>query len=804
MQPPRLTLALRALCVAGALLATGCGGSDDAPPPTAPPAQPAVIAPAITTQPAAASVTEGASASFTVAASGTAPLTYQWRRGGSDIAGATASTYTVVATLADNGAAFSVVVRNAAGSATSNTAALTVTAQRTAPIITTQPAAASIAAGAGATFTVAVSGAPAPVVQWFIVGGGDLTDGAGSGTLAGATLAGTGTATLSLINVPVTANGLQLAARATNTAGTVTSAPAALTVNAAGQLVQAAAGGTVTSADGRVRLTLPPGALTADALVRIDPEPAFTVPAGLASELVGIAGSGYVIVTDGASLRTDRDLSLRINLAGLSGVMAVRPLGNPPVATPPADLLAIECPDGGDPVAVAFDPRNANSLDMGTVVRGCAAAQGGNNSRTRIAPTRLPPVPANVLWTLYRQGNDFITTFDFDHWQEAGGRSRTLMINEWSGTSVNLQLRLADEQGRLLADLPLPAETTLARIASSGVLYTARPITVRETTGPCSGTVIGRSTEVVVWRMSLRLPGWRIERAASVQIPGTPGTAALVSGNCLVTGAVNNAPSAMAVDPVTGALVLLGQGDSANPGFPELAPSAGAAPGFLLRVAPDASVSQVQRVHATVGPIATDRNGNVLVGGSGEFLARLPAAYGANLGTCPFAAPSCVVLAKFSPAGALRWARYVDGHFIGSTRAELGADRSGNAIYVSGSGSGSSALVSTVDGASGQPGTPVGTGVANATIFTTPRVDSQNRVVLGVRSSTGAFVVTPGTNQVTPVPSANPLQRFDFALDASDRVVSAHGSSIVASTLCTPFPSTPGFCRGWLMQKFTR
>ena len=64
------------------LAACGGGGGDS-------PAMPAV-APVITSQPANATVTEGNTAQFSVTATGTAPLTYQWRRNGAAIAGATA------------------------------------------------------------------------------------------------------------------------------------------------------------------------------------------------------------------------------------------------------------------------------------------------------------------------------------------------------------------------------------------------------------------------------------------------------------------------------------------------------------------------------------------------------------------------------------------------------------------------------------------------------------------------------------------------------------------------------------------
>ena len=83
--------------------------------------------PSITQQPRNASVTVGQTAPFRVKATGTLPLSYQWRKNGSNIAGATNATYvTPATTLADNGARFSVVVSNSAGSVTSQDARLRV------------------------------------------------------------------------------------------------------------------------------------------------------------------------------------------------------------------------------------------------------------------------------------------------------------------------------------------------------------------------------------------------------------------------------------------------------------------------------------------------------------------------------------------------------------------------------------------------------------------------------------------------------------------------------------------------------
>jgi hypothetical protein len=85
-------------------------------------------APTISVQPANQAVAAGQTATFTVVATGTAPLSYQWRKNGATITGATSASYTTPATTSgDSGATFDVVVSNSAGSATSNAATLTVT-----------------------------------------------------------------------------------------------------------------------------------------------------------------------------------------------------------------------------------------------------------------------------------------------------------------------------------------------------------------------------------------------------------------------------------------------------------------------------------------------------------------------------------------------------------------------------------------------------------------------------------------------------------------------------------------------------
>jgi hypothetical protein len=90
-------------------------------------------APSISQQPQNETVNVGDTPSFSVIVTGTTPFTYQWRRNGSNISGATSPSYSFVAQAADNGAQFSVVVTNSVGTATSNTATLTVNSSGTTP-----------------------------------------------------------------------------------------------------------------------------------------------------------------------------------------------------------------------------------------------------------------------------------------------------------------------------------------------------------------------------------------------------------------------------------------------------------------------------------------------------------------------------------------------------------------------------------------------------------------------------------------------------------------------------------------------
>ena len=178
------------------------------------------VAPSITTDPASITVTEPDAATFSVVATGTAPLSYQWRRDGVDIAGETGTSYTLDPTsVADDGATFDVVVTNAFGSATSTAATLTVSASGVAPSITTDPASITVTEPDAATFSVVATGTAPLSYQW---------------RRDGVDIAGETGTSYTLDPTSVADDGATFDVVVTNAFGSATSALATLTVSASG------------------------------------------------------------------------------------------------------------------------------------------------------------------------------------------------------------------------------------------------------------------------------------------------------------------------------------------------------------------------------------------------------------------------------------------------------------------------------------------------------------------------------------------------------------------------------------------
>lgn len=108
------------------------------------------------------SVVAGGSAVFTVAANGTAPLTYEWRRDGVVLTGENQATLTLPNVQAANAGTYEVRVSNLGGTATSQ-AVLTVLQPVT---ISEQPSNLSVNANGTATFRVSAAGSGTLGYQW--------------------------------------------------------------------------------------------------------------------------------------------------------------------------------------------------------------------------------------------------------------------------------------------------------------------------------------------------------------------------------------------------------------------------------------------------------------------------------------------------------------------------------------------------------------------------------------------------------------------------------------------------------------
>lgn len=170
-------------------------------------------APVFGAQPMSQTVLQGASATFTASATGTTPLSYQWRFNGGPLTAATGTSFTVPSAQSADAGDYSVTVTNALGSVTSSNATLTVLVG---PGIVAQPTNQTSVAGANVSFSVTTSGSMPLSYQWYL----NQTN----------PLSGGGNQTLNLTNVqPADAGSYSVVV--TNLAGSVASSNATLTVN---------------------------------------------------------------------------------------------------------------------------------------------------------------------------------------------------------------------------------------------------------------------------------------------------------------------------------------------------------------------------------------------------------------------------------------------------------------------------------------------------------------------------------------------------------------------------------------------
>jgi hypothetical protein len=114
------------------------------------------------TDPVDQGVCPGSGVAFSTTASGTSPMTYQWKKDGAPIGGATASTYSIASVAPGDAGAYSVEVTNSCGAVETAAAVLTVNSPPTA----SAPAGATVCAGSPASFSTTAGGTGPFSYQW--------------------------------------------------------------------------------------------------------------------------------------------------------------------------------------------------------------------------------------------------------------------------------------------------------------------------------------------------------------------------------------------------------------------------------------------------------------------------------------------------------------------------------------------------------------------------------------------------------------------------------------------------------------
>ncbi len=175
-------------------------------------------APSISSQPQSQTVTVGDNVTFSVSASGTGALSYQWKKNGAAVGGATNSSFNIGSAQNGDAGNYTVDVSNSVGTATSNVASLTVNAPSPIPRVTSQPSSQTVNAGSSVTLSVGASGAAPLSYQWRKNG----TD------IAGAT------SSTYTIASPQSRDAGTYSVRVSNASGSATSNDVSLTVNSSG------------------------------------------------------------------------------------------------------------------------------------------------------------------------------------------------------------------------------------------------------------------------------------------------------------------------------------------------------------------------------------------------------------------------------------------------------------------------------------------------------------------------------------------------------------------------------------------
>lgn len=260
--------------------------------------------------PASVNVLAGGILSLFVGVYSVLPVEYHWFKNGEALAESSSSYFKLSVSTNDAGAYF-VVVRNSAGTATSQVATVTVTVVP--PSITNQPVSQIVPPGANVQFTALADGAPAPVLRWFF---NDTPLPIASG------------ATLSLGNVDQTRAGSYFAV-ASNVGGFATSLVATLSIRSPGPLDRWHLRNPLPHPADLQDVTLANGALVAvgEHGIVLNSTNGFDWEFHRAKTDAGLLdvayGNGVLVAVDGQSINVSsngRDWSLIYNPTGLTSV----------------------------------------------------------------------------------------------------------------------------------------------------------------------------------------------------------------------------------------------------------------------------------------------------------------------------------------------------------------------------------------------------------------------------------------------------------------------------------------------------
>ena len=532
-----------------------------------------VIEPAaVVTHPSPVTVNPAGSASFSVVATGTPPLTYQWRKGGTPITGATAATFSIASASTSDAGEYDVVVSNAAPlNAASNKASLVV---RDPVVITKQPSAQTSVAGSAVTLSVAASGTDPISYQW---------------RKDGNTIAGAVSSTLSLNTVQSSdAGGYDVLV--SNAVGSVTSAKAVLKV-----IVPA------TISVQPVGMTLNPAASATFSVVAAGSEPityqwrkndaaiagatsaSFTLPSVQTSD----SGKYDVVVTNSAGTETSRAVSLNVNIPVLFTTQPTGAVVNPStpvsfsVATTGTDPITYQWRKDGTSISGATNSTyTVNSTPAGTsatydviasnVVGSVTSAPAVLTVNSPVSLTEQPVSQtvnpgAPVTFKVSATGTEPITY----QWRKSG-------VNITGATTATLSIPNAQSANAGIYDAVVT--NVVGSVTSSGatlavnvpVSFTAQPVnttTNQGATAAFSVTTSGTDPVTYQWRKN----GVAIPSATGPSLslnsvtPSDAGIYDVVATN--VVGSVNSLTATLAVNvPVT--ISSQPAATTVNPGSP--------------------------------------------------------------------------------------------------------------------------------------------------------------------------------------------------------------------------------------------